>query len=212
MISKSGIWKSAIFIGVLVFILFPKLEASAAEQCLCVGKDPKNTNCENAANAQDCSLIYNTSQDKYLSCSWMASTSACVDAKNYVDKQNNLVETTDSKTVGAFIPECTTLDMMPFINGSVAGECGDVTIFLVLMFNIIRYLFGIIGGVALLYFVYGGFILILSQGNTEKVAQGKAVIVAAVLGIVIAFGGYALVRFVGEIAGVEEYYMLNEVK
>jgi hypothetical protein len=110
------------------------------------------------------------------------------------------------KTKGAFIPGC--VDQQSGAD-YLSSECGSILIFLTLAFNIINYLFGIIGGVALLYFIYGGFILILSQGNGEKVEQGKAIIFAAVLGIAIAFGGYVLVKFAGSIAGITAEYRLD---
>lgn len=112
----------------------------------------------------------------------------------------------DNTDHGKLIPACGFIEGKAFLD----SECGDVTIFLTLMFNVINYLFGIIGGVALLFFVYGGFVLILSQGNTEKVSQGKSIVFSAVLGIIIAFGGYALVRFVGnDILNINPEYRLK---
>lgn len=87
-------------------------------------------------------------------------------------------------------------------------DCGDVTVFIRLAFQIINYVFGIIGGIALLFFIYGGFTFILSQGNSDKVQHGKDIIFSAILGIVIAFSGYALIGFVGDMIGIEKEYKL----
>ena len=143
-------------------------------------------------------------------CAWTASNQACetmvIEAKNriYNEQQTAAAEKVNGKTVGAFLPSCL---MDKKLN--LQSECGDITIFLVLMFNIITYLFSIIGGVALLFFVYGGFVFVLSEGNSEKITKGKNIIIAAVLGIAIAFGGYALVRFVGEVVGIQSDYRLQ---
>lgn len=91
---------------------------------------------------------------------------------------------------------------------AVKAGCGDVTVFISLALQIVKYLFGIIGSVALLFFVYGGFVFILSQGNAEQVSHGKAILTAAVLGIVIAFSGYALIRFMGDVVGIKSEYRL----
>ena len=81
----------------------------------------------------------------------------------------------------------------------MAPECWDVTVFIRLLLQMTKYLFSIIGALALGAFVYGGFVLILSQGNPEKVKQGTGAMVNAVIGLLIAFGGYVLVGFLGEI-------------
>ncbi|MFA6105557.1 MAG: hypothetical protein WC725_03100 [Patescibacteria group bacterium] len=188
---------------ILVSVFIFKKEANAAAQCFCVGKNAVDTTCLDVATQDVCD--FNNSQNaKYTSCAWMTTVNDCVSAKNNLA---NTTATAPDKTVGqkwgAFLPACVN-------ETNVVGECRDITVFLILMFNIIRYLFGIIGGVTLLYFVYGGFVLILSQGNAEKVAQGKGIIVAAVLGLIIAFGGYAIVIFVGNAVGIETQFKLNQ--
>lgn len=93
-----------------------------------------------------------------------------------------------------FIPECVTRD-----GGS---SCRDVSVFVSLGINIAEYLFAIVGALALGAFVYGGVMMIISGGNQEKVKKGTDAIMAAVIGLVVAFGGYLLVQFLGQAAGV----------
>lgn len=62
--------------------------------------------------------------------------------------------------------------------------------------QIINYAMGIMGSLALVMFIYGGALWMLSAGNTEQVSKGKQVIIWAALGIAIVFTAYALVRFV----------------
>jgi len=61
--------------------------------------------------------------------------------------------------------------------------------------NVINTIFGIVGSLALLMFVYGGLIWMTSSGNKESVDKGKNIIKWAAIGLVIIFSSYALVRF-----------------
>jgi hypothetical protein len=104
-------------------------------------------------------------------------------------------------TKSQFIPDCALQD-------ELTGECRDISIFLILAINISRYVFSIIGGLSLLMFVYGGFTMIISQGSSEKIQQGKNIMVAVVVGLLIAFGGYLLVNFLGQSLGLQDSFRL----
>lgn len=88
------------------------------------------------------------------------------------------------------------------------AACWDVTVFVSLLLQLTNYLFGIIGALALGAFIYGGFVLILSQGNPEKVKQGTGAMINAVIGLLVAFGGYVLVSFLGEILKLKSDFSL----
>ncbi|HPI67342.1 MAG TPA: pilin [bacterium] len=62
--------------------------------------------------------------------------------------------------------------------------------------RIIKAFLGIIGSISLLIFVYGGFILLTSQGNSAKIKTGQDTLVYASIGILIVFASYALLNFV----------------
>lgn len=100
-----------------------------------------------------------------------------------------------------FIPECLLTD-------ELTAECRDIGIFVMLGINVARYLFGIVGALALLFFIYGGFILILSQGNPEKIQKGTGAIIAAIIGLAIVFAAYVLVNFLGETVGIRSDLLL----
>jgi hypothetical protein len=55
---------------------------------------------------------------------------------------------------------------------------------------------GIVGSIALLMFVYGGFILLISQGDATKITKGKTIMVWAAVGILIIFGSYIFVSYI----------------
>ena len=57
-------------------------------------------------------------------------------------------------------------------------------------------IFGIIGSLALLMFIYGGVMFLISAGNSEKVEQAKKIITGAVIGLVIVFASYAIISFI----------------
>ena len=55
---------------------------------------------------------------------------------------------------------------------------------------------GLVGSLALIMFIYGGFLWMTSAGNPEQVKKGKETFVWAIFGLVIVFFSYALVNFV----------------
>lgn len=62
---------------------------------------------------------------------------------------------------------------------------------------------GLVGSLALLFFVYGGLMLLLSAGNTEKVTKAKGILKAAVIGLIIVFTSYIIIRFALMAMGIE---------
>lgn len=61
---------------------------------------------------------------------------------------------------------------------------------------IIRGILGVVGALALFYFVWGGIVWMTSAGNSERVKKGKDTIVWAVFGLVIIFLSYTITRFI----------------
>ena len=64
--------------------------------------------------------------------------------------------------------------------------------------RLIRASLGVIGVAALLFFIVGGFILLTSRGNPEKVKAGRDTLMWAAIGLFVAFTSYVLLRFVIE--------------
>ncbi len=105
------------------------------------------------------------------------------------------------------IPACALADKIDFTDKK--NPCTDVTIFITLMLTIVNYLLSFVGGLALLFFIYGGFVLIFSSGSPDKITQGKDIIMAALLGLVVAFCGYVLVSYLGTAIGISSTYALQ---
>lgn len=62
--------------------------------------------------------------------------------------------------------------------------------------RIIRAVMGVIGSIALLMFVAGGFMWMTASGNSEKTAKAMRILTWSSLGIVVIFSAYVLVNFV----------------
>lgn len=62
--------------------------------------------------------------------------------------------------------------------------------------RVIKGVLGIVGSLALVMVIYGGFTWMLAAGNSEKVKKGRDIIVWAAIGLVVIFTSYALVSFV----------------
>ncbi len=78
---------------------------------------------------------------------------------------------------------------------SLNNPLGNVNTPELLIGNIINTVFGVVGSLALLMFIYGGLTWMTSAGNKEAVDKGKRIITWAAIGLVIIFTSYALVRF-----------------
>lgn len=64
--------------------------------------------------------------------------------------------------------------------------------------QVIQTFLGIVGSVALVMFIYGGFVMLLAGGNSEQVTKGKNVLIWATIGLVLIFSSYAIVKFIFE--------------
>jgi len=59
-----------------------------------------------------------------------------------------------------------------------------------------------VGSIALLMFIYGGIMFLISSGNSEKVTQAKQIIIGAVIGLIIVFASYTIIQFVFDALGI----------
>lgn len=64
--------------------------------------------------------------------------------------------------------------------------------------RVIRGLLGFAGVGALLFFIWGGIVMLTSRGNAEKVKQARDTMVWAALGLLVCFSSYIILRFVLE--------------
>ncbi len=69
--------------------------------------------------------------------------------------------------------------------------------------KVIEMVLGVVGSLALLMFVYGGFTWMLSAGNNEKVQKGKEILIWATIGLIVIFSAYAMIKLIFQGLGVE---------
>lgn len=64
---------------------------------------------------------------------------------------------------------------------------------------------GIIGSITLLMFVYGGLMFLISGGSSEKVTKAKGILTAAVIGLIIVFSSYLIIKFAFQAMGRDDF-------
>lgn len=96
-------------------------------------------------------------------------------------------------------------------NGVSATYCGDYTIndFVSLVILASQWILGIVGSLSLIMFIYGGFMFLISSGSSDKVGQAKKIIVAAVIGLIIVFSSYLIIKFVIGALGANTIYQFG---
>jgi hypothetical protein len=61
---------------------------------------------------------------------------------------------------------------------------------------IIKGILGIVGSLALIIFIYGGFLMLTSHGDTAKIKKGKDSMIWATAGLVVIFGSFIFVSYI----------------
>jgi len=100
----------------------------------------------------------------------------------------------------SLVPEC-----------ARGGELAQLPCLLETFGNIAQVILGLTGGLALLMFVYGGFMMLSSGGSEDKIKKGKDAIMAAVIGIaIILLTGYLIRYGLARLGVGEEYTTIPE--
>lgn len=56
----------------------------------------------------------------------------------------------------------------------------------------------IIGGVALLFIIYGGYLIVTCQGNPTQLRKGKSYVFYAIAGLLLAIFGYVFIEVIAK--------------
>jgi len=85
-------------------------------------------------------------------------------------------------------------------------EKGDCTVndFVRLLLAATKFFLGFSGSLALLFFVYGGIMFLISGGNQERISKGKQILIGSTIGIIIVFSSYTIIGFVLEAMGIAD--------
>ena len=108
------------------------------------------------------------------------------------------------------LPKCVTSNETGYNSaaGPFSADCRSVNTFVELAINIGAFAFSIIGALALGALIYGGFLLVISNGTAEDIQKGWGAIFAAAAGLGITFSGYILVSFVIKALGGQSAFNL----
>jgi len=82
------------------------------------------------------------------------------------------------------------------------GDCG-ISDFVLLAIGVSKMILGVSGAVTLLFFVYGGFMMLISGGSQERVTKGKQIITGSIIGLVIIFTSYSIIFFTLKAMGLD---------
>jgi len=74
------------------------------------------------------------------------------------------------------------------------GGPGGAPTFVQALLNV---LFSLTGGIAFLYLMYGGFIILTSQADPERLNYGRRLIYGAIAGLIITIGSVFIVNLIG---------------
>lgn len=64
--------------------------------------------------------------------------------------------------------------------------------------QVINAILGIVGSIALVMFIIGGFWWLTAGGNEERVQKGRKTLEWATFGLIVIFSAYAILRFIFE--------------
>lgn len=82
---------------------------------------------------------------------------------------------------------------MAFAQTQLTNPLGQTDVRLIIS-NVIKGVLGFSGSLALLAFVYGGFLWITSMGESKRIQKGKDIFVWATLGIIMISSAYVIVN------------------
>lgn len=102
-----------------------------------------------------------------------------------------------------FVDKVVHADTTLVANGTCAdsGDC-QLTDLMQVAITATTIILGLTGTVALVAFVYAGFLFLISAGSSEKVNQAKNVIKGSIIGITIVFLSFTIISYVFKLLNV----------
>lgn len=96
---------------------------------------------------------------------------------------SNIALANDDYETGTILPEC--------IESGNCSLCDILKTFA----NFADFMISVVGSVALLFFLYGGYVWISSAGNHERIKRGKNILVSTIVGIILVMGAWQIINF-----------------
>lgn len=75
-----------------------------------------------------------------------------------------------------------------------AGETFGLGAFTKLALNVLKFIWGILGSLALVMFVWGGFLWLTARGEENQIKQGWDTLINAVIGLLIVLGSWLIIN------------------
>lgn len=102
-------------------------------------------------------------------------------------------------------PTAETCDCSKAYSSACKKYCGNYQVndVLELLVRISKIILGIVGALALLAFVVGGVMFLVSAGNKSLVERGKSTIIGAVIGLLVVFASYTIINFTAKAMGID---------
>ncbi len=91
------------------------------------------------------------------------------------------------------------------IDGKYRQGNYELNDFVVLVINASNLILRFVGSLTLLFFIYGGIMFLLSSGNKEQVSKATGIIKAAVVGLIIVFASFIIIKFVLQSLGINNW-------
>ena len=173
--------KIIFYIFVLMAFGFAR-EVLAAGSCITVDVgDLKD--CQPVNVPEDCDTICDFERLPAGACTYIETT--CEEWGGAQLPQNNNVEESEG-IFKQLSPQVESLNKL-----SLTGRSGAQT----LIGRVIKTGMGVIGSIALIMFVFGGFMWMTARGNAEQVSRSLRILSWAALGIIVILSSYVLVDF-----------------
>lgn len=178
-----------ILVSLVVGVLLISNQSSAAVSCVC-------TNNAGGSILKEC-----VSDCSLSSCNFPVGTEGmnCVPATSSTEAPaaSGTEAPGVSGTEVGDIPEATTNLFNP-----LTGDASNKEIPLIIK-DIITFLLGLTGVLALIAFIYGGGLWLISAGNEDLIKKGRTSMLWAVIGIAVVFSSYAVLTLIFEILGIK---------
>lgn len=102
--------------------------------------------------------------------------------------------------------------LIPAPKGGVEGNYA-ISDFVIMAIKVSQLILGLVGSLSLIMFVYAGVTFMISGGSSEKIAQAKKILVASVVGLIIVFSSWLIIKFVVDsLGGTGDYKFNGEVE
>lgn len=218
--TRPSFWKKYILVAALSFVFFAF--GSTAVEAKCVAKGDAGTFCSGfpnieCANPSDPSVIKYCTVDIANNCQFKNEIVPATFCSAITDEPACKLEPICTYEPDTATPPTATVSkptktdknapkIVSLIN-PIAGNPDIQTI----IGNVILKAMGVLGALALLVFVYGGFKWLSAAGREESIKEGTQAMLWAVIGIFIIFGSYAIIKLIYTGLGVDSDTVMTKI-